>query len=187
MRALPIATSLLAGLTIATAAGCIVEAPTSEDLPARRRATVERVPAAAVRNGAVFDDKLELVGAEFTPGALKAGDEVRVTVFYKVLAELDADYEVFVHAEDPAGVMKRFVNDHPPAGGGYPASRWRKGETIRDTYSLRLPSGALPRAVDVWTGMWNPKTERRMRVGEAQGVRHDGENRVLLIQLPVSR
>lgn len=187
MRALPLAPLFLAAITVTVASACIVEAPTADDLPGRKRATVERVPQSVTSNGAVFDDKLELVGAEFKPGSLTPGGEVQVTVFYRVLGELDADYEVFVHVEDPAGTMQRMVRDHPPAGGGYPTTRWRKGETIRDTYSLRLPDGVVPRAVNVWTGMWNPKTEARMRVATADNVRHDGDNRVLLIQLPVTR
>lgn len=167
--------------------GCIVEAPTSEDLPARRQATVEQVPSTALKNGAIFDGKVQLVGAQVSPGALAPGGEVTVTVFYKVLSELQEDVEVFVHAEDPGGLMKRFVRDHRPAGGGYPSTRWRPDETIRDTYTLRLPSGPVPASINVWTGLWVPKTERRLSVGNAEGVRHDGDNRVLLIQLPVKR
>ncbi|HLT28530.1 MAG TPA: hypothetical protein VK013_00700 [Myxococcaceae bacterium] len=169
------------------ASACIVEAPSSPDSAAREAATVEKAPATLVKNGAVFDDRLELVGAEFKPGRLTPGGAVEVTVYYLVRSELSSDQEVFVHVEDPSGQMNRFVLDHAIANGVYPAQRWRVGETLRDSYTIRLPGDASPRAVDVWTGMWNPKTGERMKVGNAEGVRHDGNGRVLLVQLPVSR
>lgn len=169
------------------ASACIVEAPSSPDSAAREAATVEKAPATVVKNGAVFDERLELVGAEFKPGRLTPGGSVEVTVYYLVRSELTSDQEVFVHVEDPSGQMNRIVLDHPVADGVYPAPRWRVGETLRDTYRIRLPSDTGVRTVNVWTGMWNPKSGDRMKVGNAEGVRHDGNDRVLLVQLPVAR
>lgn len=176
----------LAALTL-SASACIVEAPSDPDSAARAAVTVEKAPTSLVKSGAVFDERLELVGAELKPGRLTPGGSVQVTVYYLVRSELTEDQEVFVHVEDPSGQMNRFVLDHPVAGGTYPAKRWRVGETLRDTYTIRLPQGASPSSVNVWTGMWNPKSGDRMKVGNAEGVRHDGSDRVLLVQLPVSR
>lgn len=166
--------------------GCIVEAPTDPDHVARATATVEEAPASLVKNGAVFEGKLELVGAEFKPGRLTPGGSVEVTAYYLVRGELSVDQEIFVHVEDPAGQMRRLVLDHPAAGGVYPSSRWKSGEIIRDTYVIRLPREATARSVNVWTGLWNPKTDERMKVEATERVRHDGSNRVLLVQLPVT-
>src|SRR5690606_6962692 len=82
------------------ASACIVEAPSSPDSAAREAATVEKAPATLVKNGAVFDDRLELVGAEFKPGRLTPGGAVEVTVYYLVRSELSSDQEVFVHVEE---------------------------------------------------------------------------------------
>jgi hypothetical protein len=179
----------LPALTVlsALASACIVEAPSSPDSAAREAATVEKAPATLVKNGAVFDERLELVGAEIKPGRLTPGGSVEVTAYYRVRAELTSDQEVFVHVEDPSGQMNRLVLDHPMAKGVYPAPRWRVGEILRDSYTIRLPRDASPRTVNVWTGLWNPKSGERMKVGNAEGVRHDGQDRVLLVQLPVSR
>jgi hypothetical protein len=39
--------------------------------------------------------------------------------------------------------------------------------------------------VNVYVGLWLPRTEERIKVRNPQTVRTDGNDRVLLVQLPV--
>jgi hypothetical protein len=110
-----------------------------------------------------------------------------VTLYFKVLQPLEDDYLVFVHVEDPEGRMERMNVDHPPAGGLYATSQWKAGETVKDEFNLYLPAGASPRALNIWLGLWEPRTDSRLRLTNPETVRNDGRNRILLGQVPVAR
>lgn len=182
---LPLAAAAL--LTLA-AAGCIVEAPGGASPAARRQATVAQLPPLTVRSGANFEGKVEVVGASFQPGRAVPGEPVKVTLFFKVLAPLTEDYLVFVHVEDAAGRAERLNLDHRPAGGLYPTSAWRVGETVKDEFSFTLPTRApVPENLSLLFGFWQPETDTRLKLSNPEAVRNDGSNRVLLAQLPVAR
>jgi hypothetical protein len=166
---------------------CIVEAPGGSSPNERRQAVVAQVPPLSVRNGANFEDKVELVGATVQPGRIAPGEVARVTAFFKVLKPLEDDYMVFVHLEDPEGRMERLNVDHKPAGGLYPTTQWKVGETVKDEFSIALPSGASARAVNLWVGFWQPSTDARLQLKNPDVVRNDGRSRVLLVQVPVAQ
>ncbi len=166
---------------------CIVEAPGGASPQERRAATVAQVPPLSLRNGANLDGKVEVVGATVQPGRLTPGEQAKVTLYFKVLQPLEDDYLVFVHVEDPEGRMERMNVDHPPAGGLYATSQWKAGETVKDEFNIYLPAGASPRALNIWLGLWEPRTDSRLRLTNPETVRNDGRNRILLGQVPVAR
>ena len=168
--------------------GCIVEAPGGASPAARRQATVAQLPPLTVKSGANFEGKVEVVGATLQPGRVVPGEPVRVTLFFKVLAPLTEDYLVFVHVEDAAGRSERLNLDHRPASGLYPTSAWRVGETVKDEFTFTLPSREpVPANVSILFGFWQPQSDRRLKLSNPQAVRSDGNDRVLLAQLPVAR
>lgn len=180
--------SLLALLVPASLlSACIVEAPGGSSPNERRQAVVTQVPALSVRNGANLGDKVELVGATVNPGRVSPGDATRVTVYFKVLEPLEDDYLVFVHVEDAEGRMERLNVDHKPAGGLYPTTQWKAGETVKDEFAFQLPSGAPARQLNLWLGLWDPKTDARLELKNPDAVRNDGRSRILLVQVPVEQ
>ncbi|HET9449248.1 MAG TPA: hypothetical protein VFO83_00100 [Aggregicoccus sp.] len=186
----PAALCLAAACALGTGVlgGCIVEAPGGASPAARRQATVAQVPPLTVKSGANFEGKVEVVGASFQPGRVVPGEPVRVTLFFKVLAPIAEDYLVFVHVEDAAGRSERLNLDHRPASGLYPTSAWRVGETVKDEFSFTLPTGrAVPSAVNLLFGFWQAQADKRLRLSNPTVVRNDGNDRVLLAQLPVAR
>jgi hypothetical protein len=166
---------------------CIVEAPGGSSPNERRQAVVTQVPPLSVRNGANLEDKVELVGATVNPGRIAPGEAARVTVYFKVLKPLEEDYMVFVHVEDAQGRMERLNVDHKPAGGLYPTTQWKPGETVKDEFSFQLPPGASPHQLNLWLGFWDPKTDARLQLKNPEAVRNDGRNRLLLVQVPVEQ
>ncbi|MCI0573110.1 MAG: hypothetical protein L0Y66_20385 [Myxococcaceae bacterium] len=180
---------LAAVALLGASAACIIEAPTSASSSAagRTSATVREAPKLSLRGGANLEGKVELVGAEVEPGRPVPGQVARVTLLFKVLEEMDRDYSVFVHVEDADGRMPRMNLDHPPARGVYPTRQWRKGETVRDEFSLTLPAEAQVRGINLWWGLWHPETDTRLTLRNPDAVRHDGANRILLAQLPVAQ
>jgi hypothetical protein len=174
---------ILLGL-VSISAACIVEAPSSERGQSRRSLGTQ-VPPLSVPGGANLGNRVEFGSATVQPGQISPGDQVKVTLSLKVLDRLEKDYVIFVHVEDPDGRMERMNVDHRPAGGNYPSSTWKKGETIKDEFHVYLPPGARPRALNLWVGFWDPASDTRLPLENPQAVRHDGTNRVLIARIPV--
>jgi hypothetical protein len=161
---------------------CIVEAPTSSDKSASQaaRGQVKVVP---VKNGAVLGDLAELVGATFAPPSVSPGDATRVVLVFRVIKPTTDDWQVFVHVEDAEGRGERLNADHPLR---VPTSTWKAGDLVQDEFPLTLPPGWRARAVNVFVGLWLPSTNARMKVKNPEAVRTDGNDRILLVQLPVA-
>ncbi|MCK8497126.1 hypothetical protein ACJ2CR_37720 [Myxococcus faecalis] len=169
------------------ASACIVEAPGGASAEQRKAATVTQVPALSVRNGANLGGKVELVAATVQPGRLTPGERAQVTLYFKVLQAIDEDYLIFVHVEDAGGRMERMNLDHKPANGMLPTSQWKPGETVKDEFSIYLPADANPKALNIWLGLWDPRTDTRLALTNPDAVRNDGKNRLLVAQVPVAR
>ena len=160
---------------------CIVEAPTSEKSGApQSRTQVNPVP---VKNGAVLDDLAELVGATFAPPLVTPGDSTRVVLVFRAIKPATDDWQVFVHVEDAEGRGDRLNADHAFR---QPTSSWRPGQIVQDEFALTLPPGFKARAVNVYVGLWLPSNNARMKVRNPEVVRTDGNDRILLVQLPVA-
>jgi hypothetical protein len=178
----------LALLAAALAAGCIIEAPVGQSGSAPERPRVLPPQAIAPRDikvGANLEDTVELVNAVAQPAQLVPGEQVKITLFFKVLKEIPDDYIVFVHLEDAEGRVERMNIDHRPVGGNYPTTQWKKGETVKDEFGVFLPPGLKVRGFNVWAGLWEPRSDRRMRLKNTDAVRNDGADRILVMQLPV--
>jgi hypothetical protein len=173
--------TLVSLLTVLPA--CIVEAPTSEKSGAPAQSGRGQPKAVPVKNGAVLGDLAELVGATFAPPSVAAGDSTRVVLVFRVIKPTTEDWQVFVHVEDAEGRGERLNADHPLRA---PSSTWKAGEVIQDEFGLTLPAGWRSRAVNVFVGLWLPTTNARMKVRNPEAVRTDGNDRVLLVQLPVA-
>lgn len=186
MRFEPRSVLLSSLLLLGTA--CIVEAPGGASPEERRAATVTQVPPLSVRNGANLGGKVELVGATVQPGRVSPGEQAKVTLYFKVLQPIEDDYLVFVHVEDVDGRMERMNVDHKPAGGLYATSQWKPGETVKDEFPIYVPSGGnVPRELNIWLGLWEPRTDTRLRLTNPEKVRNDGKDRILLARVPVAQ
>jgi hypothetical protein len=184
----------LPALALAFGAACIVEAPgapggsrqAGPSAPAdKARPGAPPQAALTLKLGANLEDKVEILGATVQPGQLLPGEQGRVTAYYKVLAPIDQDYMVFVHVEDPEGHMERLNVDHAPGGGVRPTSQWTVGETIKDEFTIYVPPNSQVRGLNLWVGFWQPRSDARLRLKNVDQVKNDGNNRILLAQVPV--
>lgn len=180
-------------LASCTFLGCIVEAPSGESSNSNNAPGASRSAAApaatpvTVKTGAVLGNKVELVGAQFQPGQVVPGQPTRVALYFRTLDTVGADYSVFVHVEDADGQLPRTNFDHQPTGGKYPTSQWKKGDMVRDEFSIYVAPGAQARALNIYVGLWNPANDERLPLSNPDKVRNDGLNRVFLAQLPVAQ
>ena len=168
-------------LTTWVTAGCIVPAPTDP-----RESSTARTPPqpASVKLGANFGDKLILLGAKFSPARVTLTTPMAVTLVFQTRAPLGEDDNIFVHVEDAATGAQVANVDHAPTGG--PTSRWLPGELHQDDFTVALPPTSSAKAVNVWVGLWNPKTDVRQAVTNPTAVRTDGHDRVLVGAFPAA-
>lgn len=180
-----LAASALAVLLLSS---CIVPAPTSEEqgAPAAQQPK-SAAPPLAVKNGAIIDGKVQILGAAAAPGQLRPGDSTRIQIYFKVLGKLADDYTIFVHVEDVDGRVERMNVDHQPNNGKTPTSEWKEGETVKDEFGLYLPPGVPVRGLNLWVGFWEAKKDVRLKVTNPNDVRTDGNDRVLLLTVPVAQ
>lgn len=164
---------------------CIVPAPSNESAPERTK-PVANVAPLQLKNGANLGDKIEITGLVIQPGAATPGEPLRVSGFYKVLSQIDVDYLVFVHVEDVDGRVERINADHPAAQGQLPTSKWKVGETIRDDFQVYVPPTMNVRGLNILMGFWDPKTDQRLPLKNVDQVRHDGQNRIFIGQVPMN-
>jgi hypothetical protein len=91
--------------------------------------------------GATLDGSLTLVGYDLDPDEPVPGEELKVSLYWRVKQDLSKDYHTYVHLLDDDGqVVAR--SDHRPGLEYYPSSLWEPGETILDVHILTLPSAA---------------------------------------------
>ena len=166
---------------------CIVPAPSSEEAQGAPVAPQPQSapPPLAIKSGAVIDGKVQILGATATPGQLRPGDSTRIQIYFKVLKKVVEDYTIFVHVEDVDGRIERMNVDHQPNNGKSPTSEWKEGDSVRDEFGLYLPPGMPVRGLNLWVGLWEAKRDVRLKVTNPAEVRTDGNDRVLLLTVPV--
>ncbi|GAB4543530.1 MAG: hypothetical protein Kow0063_36780 [Anaerolineae bacterium] len=115
--------------------------------------------------GAFFGDAIELAGVDLERpnAALHPGDELAVTLVWRVLAPLDDDYTVTVQLLGMDGQIYA-QRDAPPLGGDAPTSTWSPGEVLVDVYRLALAPDTLPGEYRLIVAMYLPETGQRAPV-----------------------
>jgi len=56
---------------------------------------------------------------------------------------------------------------------------------VKDEFFLALPSGISSKRLNLWAGLWEPQADVRLTLRNPDSVKNDGNNRVLVAQLPV--
>lgn len=168
--------------------GCIVDAPTGEAAPKeRRRASTSTARTTTIKVGANLGDQLELVSFTVTPGELVPGEIAHAQLLFRATKVPDRDWQIFVHVEDGDGRAGRMNLDHPPASGRHPTSQWKKGDLVRDEFSVPLPADLDSSSLKFYVGLWDPKTDKRLPLKNTDAVKHDGNDRVLAALVPVAQ
>ncbi|HFQ93859.1 MAG TPA: hypothetical protein ENK32_07615 [Anaerolineae bacterium] len=107
---------------------------------------------------AVFGEAIELVGYD------AGGDEanLELTLYWRSLAPVDADYDVFIHVVDGDGNILAQV-DRQPLNSLAATSVWQPGDIVRDRYTIPLPPD-LPQDTAVRVGLYLRETGVRLPV-----------------------
>lgn len=125
--------------------------------------------------GAIYGERLQLVGYTMDPPKPPAGGTVQVSFYWKALRPMAEDYQVFVHGDAVGEKQSRIHGDHYPAEGKYPTDVWQSGEIIQDRFSIYIPPGYGAKHLGLFSGLY--KGDHRVPLTDA-GVRpRTGDNR----------
>jgi uncharacterized membrane protein len=108
---------------------------------------VDRVAEGSIRldriEVALLDDDGRFQNTTASPIPVKAGQEIRVTLYWEALAAPEAERTVSVRIANDDGWLYA-QKDSMPVGGTRPTSWWQPGQTIRDVYYLTVPPDTPP-------------------------------------------
>jgi uncharacterized membrane protein YeaQ/YmgE (transglycosylase-associated protein family) len=102
------------------------------------------------------------------PPQISAGTTLPLTLTWEVLADMEADYTVFVHLAGTDGQPVAQA-DSQPLGGTYPTGFWDVGEILTDPHLLEVPSGVLPGDYELLVGMYLLSTGDRLPLLSTNG------------------
>jgi hypothetical protein len=131
--------------------------------------TAEDIPAEAHRLDINFSDKIRLLACQLDKGVVKRGDPLSVILYWQPLAEMEQDYNVFVHilGRDEQVIAQE---DTYPGMGSYPTSLWKTGGVIEDTYRMYiLPESKAPSRFRVDVGVYDRSTGEVMPAFDRDG------------------
>jgi hypothetical protein len=151
---------------------------TNEAHALRSRILVKGKPMPRMPVAAEFG-ALEALGWDGPAGELKAGQTFTVSVYLRARSQPPGNYRFEVEAQ--VGTTPPIRNEVIPANGLYPTSHWRTDETIRLTFSFKVPDGWPPGPVSL---RLRALDERRKPL-PVTGPAADGGNRVLLGEVPL--
>ncbi len=116
-------------------------------------------------------DAIRLVAYSLEPAQARAGEEVRLTLYWQCLKEMDASYTVFTHLLDGQGRVLA-GQDNLPVGGAFPTTEWAFEQLVQDEYAITLPDDAPPGSYTVEVGMYEAKSGQRLKTA-------NGSDRIL--------
>ena len=149
------------------------------DRAALQGVLISAVPSDATPVGAIFASAAELVAFKLEPAALVPNQKMRLTLFWRCRAPLEA-WHIFVHLDEAEG--GRIHAEHDPAGGRFPTDAWRPGDLIADTIVFEPRTNPLL----LYLGFFSQGETRLTLTSPGRG-RDDGNNRLFVAPLPIAR
>lgn len=132
-----------------------------------------------------FDNSVELLGYAIEPEqAQRPGTRVKLTLYWKLLKDLDEGWSLFTHILDASGKRLLNIDNIGPlrewrgAGQALPPGDWTVGKVYVDEQSFTIPRDVRSERLEVVTGVWKGETRLKVVVGP-----HDAENRAKVATL----
>ncbi len=111
---------------------------------------------------------IRLVGYQLFTSEVAPGDELQLLLYWQADAEVEADYTVFVHILDGAGIIAS-QRDNMPRDDAFPTSQWPVGSLVDDRHLVPLPPEMAKGEYRVVLGMYNWQTGERLPVRHLSG------------------
>ncbi len=116
-----------------------------------------------------FEQGLSLEGYHI-PSESRRGQEITITLVFKVQGKLNRNYKIFIHLDPPYGT--RITGDHDPVQGLLSTKNWSKGTWITDTHTIKIPYFGFPSGrYRIYAGLFKGKSRLEIIKGGNDG--HD--------------
>jgi hypothetical protein len=135
------------------------------------QAHVAEVPNPLAQN---FGNLIRLAGYDVGPRALRPGETLELTLYWRALAPIRENYAVFAHVRGEGETLWA-GEDAWPQKGAAPTSSWRMGDLIPDSYLLTLKPDTPPGLYEVEVGLYDSGTLERLRMMNAEGLPTDAD------------
>ncbi len=113
-------------------------------------------------------DEVTFLGYDLGATAVKPGDTLHLTLYWRPRREIAGWYKVFTHLlGDDARIWAQ--KDSVPAGGTRPTTGWVEGEVIVDKYELTVDPDAPGGDYVLEIGMYEESTGQRLAVLSEEG------------------
>ncbi len=109
-----------------------------------------------------FDGKIEFLGYD-----IRHGSAPDIIYYWKAVKDVKKEWHAFIHFIGPDG-RTAFQNDHILISMDKPGSKWVKGEyyKTKKRFLIDNPEDLRPGTYSIRLGVWDPKTEKRLKVKE---------------------
>ena len=135
-------------------------------------------PAISHPQDATLGGKIRFLGYDLPSAEARAGEPIRLILYWQCLEEMETSYTVFVHLLGEEGQI-RGQRDTLPHDGRLPTDLWVSGEVVVDSYEVPVASEAEPGQYTLAIGMYDVGTGIRLPAVDAKGAGLPGD-RVLL-------
>jgi len=112
--------------------------------------------------------RVALRGYDLPRRTVRAGQVITVTLYWQGLAPMEEDYTAFVHLVDAEEHLVA-QHDKQPLDGDWPTSAWQPGETVPDTYTLKIPAQTAAGSYQLRVGLYLLRNGRRLPVSGPPG------------------
>ena len=165
MRPISAAVALVALSTLVVSFGCQkvqepVPIPTTDQWRRVQENLLDEAPDPSHVVGAVFDDRVRLIGWDISPEAVEVGQEFELVLYWEILQPVEERWHIFVHLD--SNTRQNF--DHEAVEGIYKSVYWQPGDIIRDQISGTVEQGTEPGDVTVLAGLF--REDERMAVSD---------------------
>jgi hypothetical protein len=129
-----------------------------------------------------FENKIHLIGYKFDPETARAGQEVKLTYYWRCDDTLDEGWKLFTHTKDEGNGQMGNLDFTGPLrdqrNGSHQVlgpEHWEKGKVYVDEQTYKVPDDVKGAEVTVYTGIW--KEDARLRIISGP---NDGDNSAIV-------
>jgi len=113
--------------------------------------------------GVNLEDQVLFLGYDLDREVVRAGQPVRLTLYWQALRPVEGDYNVFAHLDAPPYGTTLLAADSDPPGDAQaqidiPTTRWQTDSYVRDEHRFTIPADLPPVVYALCVGLYDPVT-----------------------------